>query len=114
MSEDDFEKIKANLELLKNRDKELNLLIQKFKENPLDLTAVLSFFNSIKSDIIQLYLLSIITTLWLSEVESKSEDRTQNIELLNQILADSLEKGNRNEALLKKLQEYFQDMELKR
>ncbi len=114
MSEDDFEKIKANLELLKNRDKELNLLIQKFKENPLDLTAVFSFFNSIKSDIIQLYLLSIITTLWLSEVESKSEDRTQNIELLNQILADSLEKGNRNEALLKKLQEYFQDMELKR
>lgn len=114
MSEDDFEKIKANLELLKNRDKELNLLIQKFKENPLDLTAVLSFFNSIKSDIIQLYLLSIITTLWLSEVESKSEDRTQNIELLNQILADSLEKDNRNEAFLKKLQEYFQDMELKR
>ena len=114
MSEDDFEKIKANLELLKSRDKELNLLIQKFKENPLDLTAVLSFFNSIKSDIIQLYLLSIITTLWLSEVESKSEDRTQNIELLNQILADSLEKGNRNETLLKKLQEYFQDMELKR
>ena len=114
MSEDDFEKIKANLELLKSRDKELNLLIQKFKENPLDLTAVLSFFNSIKSDIIQLYLLSIITTLWLSEVESKSEDRTQNIELLNQILADSLEKDNRNEAFLKKLQEYFQDMELKR
>lgn len=114
MSEDDFEKIKASLEFLKNRDKELNLLIQKFKENPLDINAVFSFFNSIKTDILQLHLLSIITTLWLSEMESKSEDRTQNIELLNQILADSVEKGERNESILKKLQEYFHDVELRR
>ena len=114
MSEDDFEKIKTSLELLKNRDEELNLLIQKFKENPLDLTAVLSFFNSIKNDILLLYLLSIITTLWLSEVESKSEDRAQNIELLNKIVADALEKGDRNEVILKKLQEYFHDVELRR
>ncbi len=115
LDEDKLEdKVKYIVKFLKEKSDELDKKILAYEKIPSDTSNISSVLKSLKADIINLSLLNMISILWLSDLESYKEERSENIELLNGLVASIIEKNSELESLLRPVQDYFRDLEFLR
>jgi len=113
-SESSNEWLKQSVLLLKKKKVNFNDRIARYEGEHSKEADLIKIVKEFEHDLLFLYIMVLVTTDWLKEVETKSENREENMELINALLSSLFEKSEKHEDILKRVIEYFRDVEERR
>ncbi len=115
MNDKEFEiTAKKAIEQMKREVDERKALVEEAKRTPHDPSKLLTIIEQLTYQIDNLLLYQFMTTLIVKDLSDKRDNREGNIEMLNQLMADLIEKTNEHHEIYEKFKDYFENIDLMR